>query len=29
MLWTIAAVLWILWAQGLLSSYAMGALVHA
>jgi hypothetical protein len=28
MLWTIAVVLLILWALGLLSGYAMGGLVH-
>ena len=28
MLWTIAAVLLILWALGLVSSYTMGGLIH-
>jgi hypothetical protein len=29
MLWTIAVILIVLWALGLLSGYAMGGLVHA
>ena len=28
MLWTIAVVLLVLWAVGLLSSYAMGGFIH-
>jgi len=28
MLWTIAVVLIVLWALGLLSGYAMGAFIH-
>lgn len=29
MLWTIAVVLFVLWALGLATSYTMGGLVHA
>ena len=29
MLWTIAVVLAVLWAVGLVSSYTMGGLIHA
>jgi hypothetical protein len=29
MLWTIAAILIILWLAGLVSSYTMGGLIHA
>jgi uncharacterized protein (DUF58 family) len=28
MLWTIAAILLILWAVGLIASYSMGGLIH-
>lgn len=28
MLWTIAVILFVLWAPGMVSSYTMGGLVH-
>jgi hypothetical protein len=29
MLWTIAVILFVLWALGMMASYTMGGLVHA
>jgi hypothetical protein len=28
MLWTVAVILWVLWALGLITAYTMGGFVH-